>query len=66
MKRQPPTIVGGRTLVPVRAVLEAMGCTLEWDSEKREITVYTDGSKIIKMQMGSNNYVDEHKFGGHA
>lgn len=34
-----PQIVDGRTLVPVRAVSEALGCTVEWDGETRTVTI---------------------------
>ena len=30
---QPPVIIDGRTLVPVRYVAEKLGCTVEWDGE---------------------------------
>jgi hypothetical protein len=29
----------GRTLVPLRAVTEALGCTVEWDAVKKVITI---------------------------
>ena len=31
----PPVIVEGRTLVPVRAIFEALGATVDWDGETR-------------------------------
>lgn len=31
----PPTVIDGRTLVPVRAIFEAIGATVEWDSVTR-------------------------------
>ncbi|HYE68651.1 MAG TPA: N-acetylmuramoyl-L-alanine amidase family protein [Anaerovoracaceae bacterium] len=35
----PPVIVDGRTLIPARAVFEAMGGAVNWDEASREITV---------------------------
>lgn len=34
-----PVIVNGRTLLPVRAVVEEMGGTVAWNGEKREVTL---------------------------
>lgn len=34
----PPTVVDGRTLVPVRAIFEAIGATVEWDNATRTAT----------------------------
>lgn len=34
----PPTIVDGRTLVPVRAIFEAIGATVTWDASTRTVT----------------------------
>ncbi len=35
----PPVIVNGRTLVPLRALGEALGLIVDWDGERGEITV---------------------------
>ena len=35
----PPTIVQDRTLVPVRAISEALGCKVDWDGETRKVTI---------------------------
>lgn len=37
----PPMIVGGRTLVPVRAVSESFGCEVEWDAANRTVQIFT-------------------------
>lgn len=34
----PPTVVDGRTLVPVRAIFEAIGAVVEWDNDTRTAT----------------------------
>jgi len=49
---QPPIIVDGRTLVPMRAIFEAMGATIVWDSETQTITGKKDDIVII-MQIGN-------------
>lgn len=35
----PPQIIEGRTLVPARALAEALGATVGWDAEARAVTV---------------------------
>ena len=35
----PPQIVDDRTLVPVRAISEALGCTVGWDDATRTVTI---------------------------
>ncbi len=37
----PPVIVNSRTLVPVRAVSESFGCTVEWNESKRIVSIYS-------------------------
>ncbi|MBA4365977.1 MAG: hypothetical protein C0398_08290 [Coprothermobacter sp.] len=34
-----PVIVGGRTLLPIRAVVEAIGGTIEWNAATRTVTI---------------------------
>lgn len=46
----PPTIVGGRTLVPVRAIFEAIGATVEWDSVSRTATG-VKGATTVSIQI---------------
>lgn len=42
----PPLIVASRTLIPVRALFEAMGATVEWDTKNRVVTVENDGVSV--------------------
>ena len=42
-----------RTLVPLRAVGDAMGLTVGWDSSAREAS-FTNGTKTIYFPIGSN------------
>ena len=37
----PPTIVGGRTMVPVRAVADAFGCSVNWDASANLVSIFT-------------------------
>lgn len=47
-----PTITDDRTLVPLRAVCEAIGLNVEWNAEAKQITI-TDGSKTLMLEIGS-------------
>jgi|GEM_PF-4043359 len=51
---QPPIIVDGRTLVPMRAIFEAMNSVVTWDAENGSITSVTSEGLVIHMQIGSN------------
>lgn len=48
-----PVIENDRTLLPVRAVIEAMGGTAEWKEEERTV-VLTKDDTIIQLTVGSN------------
>ena len=39
---QPPVIENGRTLVPLRAIFEALGATVEWDPTTQTVTAKKD------------------------
>lgn len=43
---QTPVIENGRTLVPVRAIFEAIGATIVWDGETKTVTATKDDIKI--------------------
>lgn len=43
----PPIIDNGRTLVPLRAIFEAMGAHVEWNASTRTVTATKDGTKVI-------------------
>lgn len=51
-----PKIVKDRTLVPIRAITEALGATVEWDGETGKITISKDGNEII-LTLGSNEVI---------
>ena len=49
---QPPVIVGDRTLVPLRAIFEALGASVYWDNDTRSVTA-TRGETTILLTIGS-------------
>jgi len=49
----PPMTIGGRTLVPLRAIFTAMGAEVLWNPETREITASRGGVEI-KLTVGSD------------
>lgn len=44
---QQPVIVDGRTLVPIRAIAEAIGCAVDWDPENRCVIITKDGNALL-------------------
>lgn len=48
-----PVIQNGRTLVPMRAIFEALGADVEWNGETKTITA-KNSDVTIKMQIGNN------------
>lgn len=49
---QLPVIENDRTLVPMRAIFEALGATVEWDGDTRTVTS-TKGETVIKLTIDS-------------
>lgn len=49
-----PQIINGRTLVPVRAVIENMGGSAQWDSSTQTSTLNYNNN-VIKLTVGSTN-----------
>jgi len=49
----PPVIKDGRTLIPVRAVMNGLGAKVEWDPETKTVTV-TKGDTVIQFILGEN------------
>lgn len=52
---QPPISQGGRTLVPLRAIFEALGAEIEWNSATQTVTATAD-DVIVIMQIGSDTF----------
>ncbi|WP_134684466.1 copper amine oxidase N-terminal domain-containing protein [Brevibacillus migulae] len=49
---KPPVEVNGRTLVPLRAIFEALGAKVEWDEATQTVTATKDNN-TIKLTIGS-------------
>ncbi len=49
----PPFVEAGRTLVPLRAIMEGLGAFVAWDGNGGRIKV-TDGNLTLTLQKGSN------------
>lgn len=47
-----PIVVDGRTLVPVRALFESLGATVDWDDTTQTVTA-TKEDTVISMRIGS-------------
>ncbi len=50
---QPPIIIDGRTLVPLRAIFEALGATVEWNGDTQTVTS-KKGSTSVSLSIDSN------------
>jgi len=48
-----PTIINDRTMVPLRAIFEALGADVDWDDATKTITAVKDDT-TIKMQIGND------------
>jgi len=63
-----PVIENGRTMVPMRAIFEAMGIDVTWDDAEKSITAVTKSNFGVKMtigkkeasafQMNTENHID--------
>jgi len=49
----PPIIKNGRTLLPIRAIIEALGGSIGWDASAKKVTI-TLGSNTIELWIGKN------------
>ncbi|ABR47135.1 copper amine oxidase domain protein [Alkaliphilus metalliredigens QYMF] len=50
---QPPVVEKGRTLVPLRAIFEALGAKVDWEDSTRTITGTKD-STVVRLQLGNS------------
>lgn len=48
----PPIIENGRTLVPMRAIFEALGANVYWDADTKTVTAVAGGTVVI-LQIGN-------------
>ena len=49
----PPIIQNGRTLVPIRAIVESLGGTVAWNEVEKKVTVSLEGMNI-ELWLGKN------------
>jgi hypothetical protein len=49
-----PQIVNGRTMVPLRAIFEAMGATIDWDGATQTVTA-TNGDTVVVLTVGDTS-----------
>lgn len=54
----PPTIVDGRTLVPVRAIFESLGATVNWDASTKTATGLRGGTTVVVQIDNKTAYVN--------
>ena len=47
------TMESGTTLVPLRAIFQALGATVDWDASTQTVTAVKDGT-TVKLQIGSS------------
>ncbi len=47
----PPTILDGRTMVPIRFVAENLGAEVEWDGATRTVTIRMPDPHVLKEQL---------------
>ncbi len=51
---QPPVIENGRTLVPLRAIGEALGCEVSWENESKT-AIFTQGDVKAEITVGKSS-----------
>lgn len=58
-----PQLINGRTMVPMRAIFEALECDVEWDNDNQQITAAKEEDDVVTtivMQIDKNSMmVDE-------
>ena len=50
----PPQIINGRTMVPLRAIFEALGAEVNWDGATQTVTGTKDGT-VVKLTIGNTS-----------
>ena len=54
-----PQNVNGQTMVPIRAIFEAMGATVDWD-DATQTAICTKDSTVVKMTLNSTTeYIND-------
>jgi hypothetical protein len=52
----PPTIIAGRTMVPIRFISEAFGAEVQWESETRTVRIYFEKTQT-RVTLQINNTI---------
>ena len=55
---QQPVIIDGHTMVPIRALMETLEKTVDWDGENEQ-TIISDDTITVKLQTGSDTLIKE-------
>ncbi len=55
----PPTIIDGRTLVPMRAIFEALGATVGWDASSATATAELNGNVLKITENATVAYMND-------
>ena len=53
----PPQIVNGKTYIPLRAVSEALGCKVDWNSNTKTITIIAKDKLPTKKEVEDNSVI---------
>lgn len=51
---QPPVIIEGSTLVPLRAIFEKLGATIDWNEKEQSVTA-KKGTTMVYLKIGDKN-----------
>lgn len=54
-----PQIVNGRTMVPLRAIFEAMGADIEWDGDTSTVAAIKDETVVVAVIGSEIMYVND-------
>ncbi len=55
----PPQLINDRTMVPMRAIFEALGATVEWNGDTSTVTAHKDDKTIILTIGEAKMYVND-------
>ncbi|HHU70208.1 MAG TPA: AMIN domain-containing protein [Thermoanaerobacterales bacterium] len=55
----PPTILNGRTLVPIRIISETLGAQVDWDSTTKTVNISYYNDKIVLKIDDKNAYIND-------
>lgn len=60
MLDDPPFILNGRTMLPLRAIAEIFGSGVDWDADKKDVYIYVEsGANYLKDYINEQNAGDE-------